>query len=164
MSDPLDGIEEPERTRLQEIAKAEGLTLAEVRRQLDILESEAAKAVTPRRDELEDAAAEEATIVSAMQAVGINVRGRWQAVLAARRGQQSERGGRKGGSQSKRRKWAEWAASQVTRWEDLPGPDRPLEYGMAGDIYKDGNRIIFGGDGVTEESLARSTFEKRYLK
>ena len=81
----------------------------------------------------------------------------------AEAGWKSKKAGTIGGGAAKRSKWAEYAACCVSRWENLPGHEAPLEYG-GGDIYRDGDRIVFGGEGMPEKSLKRSTFEKRYLK
>jgi len=76
---------------------------------------------------------------------------------------EARKAGTQGGSSSKRKAWAEWAAQQVSRFDDLPDTtDDPLEYGMH-DVYRDGDRVVCFGDGK-DDSLARSTFEKRYLK
>ncbi len=80
----------------------------------------------------------------------------------------SEENGRNGGRTNKRRKWADEAAKHIARWEDLPEDFNPLvietdecDY----EIYRDGERIFAFDQNTGQEigSLARSTFEKRYL-
>lgn len=75
--------------------------------------------------------------------------------------------GKKGGHHNKRKKWAEEAARQITRWEDLPDHHRPLEIETLEryyQIYRDGDKIVAVDINTGEDfSLKRSSFEKRYL-
>lgn len=70
------------------------------------------------------------------------------------------------GRRSKRRRWADILAKQVTSWEEIPDSSDPLEIEtLEADlrIYRDGKNVICVIDG-REKKLARSTFEKNYLR
>ena len=97
-----------------------------------------------------------------MRSWGFEVKSRFDAAIALERLAKNKEAGRRGGARSKRKEWAEWAAEQVTNADDLPGPDKPLEYGMA-DIYRDGDRLCLDGAGAGD-SIAISTFERWYLR
>jgi hypothetical protein len=76
----------------------------------------------------------------------------------------------KGGRNPKKRGWAEILAAQISCWADIPGPHDPIE--LDGDdadfkIYRDGEKVVCrirDGKGEREENLAKSSFEKRYLR
>lgn len=76
--------------------------------------------------------------------------------------------GRKGGATPKRRIWADRAAESVTCWEELPGSEHPLEFeDLLVRVYRDGDTLCAADiDDMNADvkTLARSTFEKRYLK
>ena len=80
----------------------------------------------------------------------------------------SQSAGRKGGRKSKRKVWAIRAAEQVARWDELPESNEAWEYeDLLVCVYRDGDKLCAADiDDMDAEpkTLARSTFEKRYLK
>ncbi len=78
--------------------------------------------------------------------------------------------GKKIGGKKKRRRWAVALADQITSWEDIPSErDEALEISAEdGDytIYREGDTVICNHHykkGMSEYSLAKSSFKKRYL-
>ncbi|MES1924705.1 hypothetical protein [Salinisphaera sp. T31B1] len=75
----------------------------------------------------------------------------------------------KGGRRAKRSAWAERVGELVSRWNDIPGADRPLtfELGMqAFEVYRDGDTLV-AVDADSKQELrpqSKSNFLKRYLK
>ena len=70
------------------------------------------------------------------------------------------------GRKPKRRRWADELADMVGSWDEIPKSSKPLEIEtLECDLilYRDGERVVCSIEGK-ESSLARSTFEKRYLR
>ena len=99
----------------------------------------------------------------------------WEIDPNTKAGEDSRKGGRKGGAADKRRRWADMLAahlkaagarSRQEAWELIPDSAAPLEleaFGADLVLYRDGNRIICLAGG-RERSLTASTFFSTYFK
>lgn len=165
---PLDGLDAEEAGHLQRLAERNGLTVEQARELRDRADARVIEALQPLRPWIQDMAAAERVTVPMMRAAGVPVTGIGTATMAAAAGHEAIMGGGKGGKASKRRAWAERAAERVTSWEDLPTSNAAWEFeDLLVTVYRDGDRICAADiDDIDAEpkTLARSTFERRYLR
>lgn len=95
--DPLQGIEEPERTWLIEIAEREGMTIADVVTQRSKVAAQMGEALEPYREPLQEQAVVERRVTGVLKAVGINAAGFWSAMKYSETGAAQGRAASDGG-------------------------------------------------------------------
>jgi hypothetical protein len=80
------------------------------------------------------------------------------------------RGAKRRGGKPKRRWWADVLDEQITSWDDIPESYAPMEIETDQadlKIYRDGDSVVCKIEddrGERTQKLARSTFEKRYMR